>query len=66
MKNELLEDEKSFAFVTCGDWDLKTMLPNQCRTSKCSKPKYFSQWINIKRVRKTLKELSNSLMKYFF
>ncbi|CAD5125677.1 DgyrCDS13879 [Dimorphilus gyrociliatus] len=49
MKEELLEKEKSFAFVTCGDWDLKTMLPSQCRTSNCNKPNYFNSWINIKR-----------------
>lgn len=38
-----------FTFVTCGDWDLKTMLPNQCRTSDLPVPDSMTQWINIKK-----------------
>jgi len=38
----------NFAFVTCGDWDLKHMLPEQCRTSQVSIPGYMKKWINIK------------------
>ncbi len=34
---------KSFAFVTCGDWDLKTMLPHQLSLIK----RYFSIYIYI-------------------
>jgi ERI1 exoribonuclease 3 len=34
--------------VTCGDWDLKTMLPTQCETCKISIPKYFTKWTNLK------------------
>jgi inhibitor of KinA sporulation pathway (predicted exonuclease) len=43
-----------FAFVTCGDWDLGRMLPNQCKLMKrhynqtISIPSYFKRWINIK------------------
>ncbi len=42
---------ESFAFITCGDWDLSRMLPNQCRV--CEPPRNFiphayRQWINIK------------------
>jgi len=40
---------KSFAFVTCGDWDLATCLPNQSQDQNIQKPKYFDQWINIKK-----------------
>ncbi|KAJ3041279.1 tRNA 2'-phosphotransferase 1 [Rhizophlyctis rosea] len=43
------------AFVTCGDWDLKTMLPLQLQHSHSSlpatlnpPPPIFSRWINIK------------------
>jgi inhibitor of KinA sporulation pathway (predicted exonuclease) len=40
-----------FAFVTCGDWDLQTMLPAQCRV--CAPPLFdiplaYRRWINIK------------------
>eukprot|EP01125_Pyxidicula_operculata_P006965 TRINITY_DN2380_c0_g1_i3.p1 TRINITY_DN2380_c0_g1~~TRINITY_DN2380_c0_g1_i3.p1 ORF type:complete len:334 (+),score=47.86 TRINITY_DN2380_c0_g1_i3:862-1863(+) len=42
--------DKNFTFITCGDWDLKTMLPKQLKLSKISSPKYFSKWINIKEV----------------
>eukprot|EP00050_Salpingoeca_kvevrii_P008996 m.306345 g.306345 ORF g.306345 m.306345 type:complete len:226 (-) comp18805_c0_seq1:259-936(-) len=38
-----------FIFVTCGDWDLKTCLPNQLAASRLGKasPAYL-RWINIK------------------
>lgn len=48
--NGLLDDGVSFAFVTCGDWDLKTMLPSQCKYFHINIPSYFRSWINIKRV----------------
>ena len=35
-------------FVTCGDWDLKTMLPKHCDYLNISYPNYFSAWANIK------------------
>ena len=47
----------SYAFLTCGDWDLKTMLPNQLRlinaehgldaSGNLVTP--YSRWINVKR-----------------
>ena len=41
----------SFLFVTCGDWDLKTMLPAQLRMERDGHvPAHFRQWINIKRI----------------
>nr|XP_010904894.1 uncharacterized exonuclease domain-containing protein At3g15140 isoform X2 [Elaeis guineensis] len=36
------------AFVTCGNWDLKTMIPKQCKISKIKMPLYFMEWINLK------------------
>ena len=50
-RNETTENEKqlnTFTFITCGDWDLNYMLPNQCATSEIKLPKYFLQWINVK------------------
>ncbi|TVU10695.1 hypothetical protein EJB05_44239, partial [Eragrostis curvula] len=38
----------SAAFVTCGNWDLKTKVPEQCRVSKMKLPTYFMEWINLK------------------
>ena len=40
-----------FTFVTCGDWDLKTMLPNQCADVGAAVPGYFGRWINLKVLR---------------
>jgi len=37
-----------FIFITCGDWDLKKMLPGQAEYFKLSLPDYFNEWINIK------------------
>eukprot|EP01102_Stenamoeba_stenopodia_P016370 TRINITY_DN571_c0_g1_i1.p1 TRINITY_DN571_c0_g1~~TRINITY_DN571_c0_g1_i1.p1 ORF type:complete len:284 (+),score=70.75 TRINITY_DN571_c0_g1_i1:47-898(+) len=61
------ESGPSVVFVTCGDWDLKTMLPSQLRTLKNSAnpedrklaesklPNRYSQWINIKNAFQTFK-----------
>ncbi|XP_057748860.1 uncharacterized exonuclease domain-containing protein At3g15140 [Arachis stenosperma] len=38
------------AFVTCGNWDLKTKVPQQCQVSKLKLPSYFMEWINLKDV----------------
>lgn len=48
--NGLLDSSVSSCFVTCGDWDLKIMLPQQCRHFGLSRRPYFHQWVNIKRV----------------
>jgi len=48
--------EKSLV-VTCGDWDLKTMLPSQCRLDKLKLPPHCFQWHNIK-------EVSTSMMNW--
>ncbi|XP_008226429.1 PREDICTED: uncharacterized exonuclease domain-containing protein At3g15140 [Prunus mume] len=38
------------AFVTCGNWDLKTKVPEQCKVSRMKLPSYFMEWINLKDV----------------
>ncbi|XP_065862020.1 uncharacterized exonuclease domain-containing protein At3g15140 [Euphorbia lathyris] len=38
------------AFVTCGNWDVKTQVPHQCSVSKIKLPPYFMEWINLKAV----------------
>lgn len=48
--NGLLDPNVNSCFVTCGDWDLKTMLPSQCKHFKIPIPDYFRKWVNIKRV----------------
>jgi inhibitor of KinA sporulation pathway (predicted exonuclease) len=37
-------------FVTCGDWDLKTMMPIQCQVDGIEVPTHFYHWINIKKL----------------
>ncbi|XP_047486597.1 ERI1 exoribonuclease 3-like isoform X3 [Penaeus chinensis] len=41
--------DKNFLFVTCGDWDLKTMLPSQCQNENIQVPNYCKKWHNIKK-----------------
>ncbi|XP_072748433.1 ERI1 exoribonuclease 3-like [Anoplolepis gracilipes] len=41
------ESDKS-SFITCGNWDLKTMLPNQCELDNIVLPDEFKQWIELK------------------
>ncbi|XAR68309.1 hypothetical protein NMG60_11003392 [Bertholletia excelsa] len=41
---------KKAAFVTCGNWDLKTKVPQQCKVSRMKPPPYFMEWINLKDV----------------
>ncbi|GAB1864589.1 Prion protein-interacting protein [Camponotus japonicus] len=36
------------SFITCGNWDLKTMLPNQCNLDNITLPDEFKQWIELK------------------
>ncbi|XP_031496110.1 uncharacterized exonuclease domain-containing protein At3g15140 [Nymphaea colorata] len=38
------------AFVTCGNWDIKTKIPQQCTVSGIEVPSYFKEWINLKDV----------------
>ena len=45
-----LELDTNFAFVTCGDWDLKKCLPNQCQASGIAVPSWSRQWINLKKI----------------
>ncbi|XP_013788418.1 ERI1 exoribonuclease 3-like [Limulus polyphemus] len=45
----LFQSKVKFAFVTCGDWDLKLMLPKQCSYFGISLPTYMNTWINIKK-----------------
>jgi len=49
-KDLLGPNAKSWAFITCGDWDLMTMLPGNCKVLKYERPLYFKQWINIKKI----------------
>ncbi|GFZ12424.1 polynucleotidyl transferase, ribonuclease H-like superfamily protein [Actinidia rufa] len=45
---ELGERLRRAAFVTCGNWDLKTKVPQQCKVSRMMLPTYFLEWINLK------------------
>jgi len=43
-----LDKYSNFAFVTCGNWDLETMLPIQAAHSRIKIHDCFSRWINVK------------------
>ncbi|KAK0089820.1 hypothetical protein PV325_005127 [Microctonus aethiopoides] len=43
-------NNNSSGFVTSGDWDLKVMLPNQCKLDDLTVPDNFKQWIDLKKI----------------
>lgn len=49
LKLDEKEDPLNFTFLTCGDWDLKKMLPSQCQYFNLTYPNYLKQWINVKK-----------------
>lgn len=50
MKISLNNPESSIAFVTCGNWDIKSQVPKQCAIARIPVPQWISRWINIKDV----------------
>ncbi|VDK72764.1 unnamed protein product [Litomosoides sigmodontis] len=38
-----------FTFITCGDWDLGVLLPNEANYRNLVLPDYFNRWINLKK-----------------
>ena len=49
MRDEKLLDKRIVScFVTCGNWDLNTCLPVQCKYQALDYPDYLRRWINIK------------------
>jgi len=51
--HHLLDGDDPGVIVTCGDWDLSTMLPVQSRASEQSiaeLPRIYRRWINIKKI----------------
>jgi len=47
----LLTNPESFIIITCGDWDLKTMLPGQLQLQpKTPRLPHFQKWINVKKL----------------
>ncbi|CAF1645674.1 unnamed protein product [Adineta ricciae] len=62
-KEYLLNPKVNFIFVTCGDWDLFTMLPGQCTYFNLQRAAYFDRWINIKKsFKKVTGKFANSGM----
>jgi len=53
LTSELVNDKdvplKRFTFATCGDWDLKKILPLQCYLTGHEIPRYMREWINVKK-----------------
>ena len=51
--HDLVDGERPGVIVTCGDWDLNTMLPKQCRAVEQAidvLPVIYRRWINIKKI----------------
>ena len=49
MKSEgLLNEGVNFIFVTCGDWDLKSGLSENCDYIQLAYLNYLKRWVNIK------------------
>jgi len=48
--NQWMKDNHilNFAFITCGNWDIKTQASKQCSISEIPLPHYFNRWINLK------------------
>jgi len=38
----------TFTLLTCGDWDLKTQIPQQCQRENVEVPEFFKSFVNIK------------------
>lgn len=38
-----------WTFVTCGDWDLGVQLPQEANFRRIILPRYFDEWINLKK-----------------
>lgn len=50
--HQALDDEDTL-MLTCGDWDLNVMLPEQCRIAQIDYsglPSMYHRWVNIKQV----------------
>ena len=47
-EKDLIGTPAKFCFVTCGDWDLRSMLTRQLTLSKLKRPAYYNSWLNIK------------------
>jgi len=48
--NYIYPSGSSFAFVCWTDWDLKTMLHENCKMLNIEKPKYFNAWIDVRKI----------------
>lgn len=49
-EHKYFKDGNDSTFITCGNWDLKHMLPKQCELENVPLPKQFMKWINLKDV----------------
>lgn len=47
-EHNYFKNDNECAFVTCGDWDLKSLLPHQCKLENITLPSHFQKWINLK------------------
>lgn len=57
--DKYFENNKSWCFLTRGDWDLKTLLPEQCKSDEIFLDYMFLKWININ---SEFEELTDTLL----
>jgi ERI1 exoribonuclease 3 len=50
MHGQFMERYNDSMFATCGDWDLKTMLPLDLRQKGLTASNMYNKWINIKAI----------------
>ena len=55
------KENKSFIFVTCGDWDLNMMHPGQSKREKTHLPPFLRRWVNIKKIFQSFYNRTNAL-----
>lgn len=48
IEGEYFDNTDKSSFITCGNWDLKVMLPNQCNLDNITLPDEFKRWIELK------------------
>jgi len=46
--NTYIKENDNFCILTCGNWDVKTILPNEIKNKQLKPHKYYNRFINIK------------------
>jgi 3'-5' exoribonuclease 1 len=58
-----VQNPASYLFLTCGNWDIGTLVPKQCKKSQIEVPVFWSRFCNIKTVFNNVYKQNSSGMK---